>query len=166
MNKCRFIFLLAAVCTLFSCRQGEVEHNISEMLDAVPTDAVIILPTDRLEQGIDALLDTTDVLRSLDWGHLKGKKAAVSFVYSGSLSPVLCIEAGKASPDTLKDVRRILGNVHELGLVAGHFSGQKTGISHNVLIVCRSEAVLASTIRHLEAGQSVLDAPGFTQVAA
>lgn len=161
MNKSRFFAFLSAIVLAAACRQAPPQRRSPELLRTVPTDALVVMPASSLGDALTLALDSSSLLRRLDWGRLKDKDAVISFVYNSKLSPIVCVEAGRSATDTLQDVKSILEKAPGSKAFAGYIPSDASGTGRNILVVCLSEAVYSATMRHLEAGRSVLDAPDF-----
>lgn len=161
MNKSRIFAFATSLILAAACHNTPAVRQIPELLRTVPTDALVVVPASSLEDGLAMALDSTNVLRSLDWGRLGHNDAIISFVYNSKLSPIVCAEAGRSAADTLQDVKRILDEAAGSKVFAGYIPSGKCGTDRNILVVCQSEAVYSAAMRHLEAGKSVLDAPDF-----
>ena len=164
MRKCVLIIVLAAFGALaFNACKPNVQSPRTEacdLLQAVPSDALCVGLFDRLDRGLENLTDTLSPLRRPSYGKLSHARCAIALCNIGSLSPLLVIEAGKASEDTIPAVRSLLSD--SLDLYMEHIVLS----DHNALIVTPSETVLTVALRHISSGTSILDAPGFERVAA
>lgn len=147
---------------LVSCRT-DVVRSVPEVLYTVPTDAVMVYSADRLDDVLGMAFDSTDAVRGLMWGRLSGRSAAVSFVFNRNLSPVVCVDAGRASSDTIALVPGLICEAERAGFQARYFPGESIGRACNLLLLTRSEAVYSAVCRHLEARRSVMDLETFVQ---
>jgi len=163
-KKTAFFVFIAA--TLLGCTRSEGSFEIPETLSAVPSDAIIVIQVKHLEDGLNMAMDSTHAMRCLPWGRLAGYEGAVSFVYNGTLSPVVCVEAGHSSKDTLSVVKGLLREASQKKLFAHLYPAEENGRKKGILIMCQSEAVFTAAIRHIDAGTSILDAPDFKEAYA
>jgi len=156
-----FAILSLSVSVLFvSCRTEGVRF-VPEIVYTVPTDAVMVFWNDRLEDVLEMAFDSTDVVRGFKWGKLSGHNAAVSFVFNRNLSPVICIDAGRSSEDTMGFVSGVQHQARKAGMQTRFFNGKDIGRSCNLLLLTRSEAVFSAVCRHVEAGRSIMDLGDF-----
>ena len=152
------ILVLAASCGGKSTGGPVPEPSV--LLRAVPSDALCVGLYNRLDKGLPQVLDSTDVLRSFDYGRLSHSKAAVAICDLGSLLPLVIIEAGKHAPDTSAAVQSVMALADSSRLSKAYVP---LG-SHDVLIISPSETVITIVRRHLSSESSVLDAPDFDRV--
>lgn len=165
MNKWRFILLTALLTLLFGCKQ-EAPVTINAMLSTVPSDAIAVVTGDRLRDVLQNMEDSTHVLRKLNYGTLLKKKAALSFCYTSSLTPVLTIDAGRQATDSSEALQPILDRAAQLKLSARLIPGSEFGQKGGILAISQSETLTASVERHLKSGASIQDAPFFTDALA
>jgi len=151
-------FPLLAALLLCGCSSAvrEEHREPPEVMKAVPSDAVVIVSCPRLSNGLEQVFDSTDVLRSLAWGKLSGHEAAIAFINAGKLSPLVCVDAGKASADTSAGVSMLLEQAGRHHMKARYCCGDDHRISRNILLIAESEAVISNALRHVEAGESIL----------
>lgn len=159
MSKFRIPSLTAVIFLILSCGAPQAEKHIPELLDFVPSDALVIASYDKACDAV-ALLDTSNVLRKFDYGQLKNSKAVLSVCYTSSLIPVLAIDTGKATPDTLKSVAGILTRAEEAGIKAEYIHDSGSG-KHGALVITPSITELNSARRHFDENVSVTEADGF-----
>ena len=73
MQRCVLILLILVSLTgLHSCARNvqSASDDAPELLKAVPSDALGVGLFNRLDHGMDAMLDSLSVLRRLDYGKL------------------------------------------------------------------------------------------------
>lgn len=157
MSKSRIIVFFAALLTVISCGRSSVEKHIPELLDFVPSDALVVASYDRVCDVL-TLIDTASPLRTIDYGRLRNSKAILSMCYTTSLRPILAIDAGKASADTSGNVASILAQADSIGLRAAYVHD---GARRGALIISSSVTELNSAQRHFSENASILDAPSF-----
>lgn len=160
-----FVLLAAAVsCGAPGSRtpapaESQADHSL---MAAVPSDALVVLSDSRCSEGL-ALLDSANVLRSLDLGQLKNARMVLSFCYSGSLVPILSIDAGRTAADSTGAVADVISKASGLGLKAALLSGDQDSGKRNILVITPSETQFAAVRRHLSEHSSIMDAHGFSQ---
>ena len=165
MRKCVLsLLVLSLALSLHSCGNGSAgsSSEAPELLQAVPSDALCIGIFNRLDKALDEMTDSASVLRSLDYGRLDRSRSIIALCDVGSLAPLVIIEAGKASEDTLSAAASVLAQADSFAVAHAYIRLPH----HNALLLSPSETVLTIASRHLESGISVLDAPDFDQVAA
>lgn len=155
---------------LASCGQNTpaAAGEAPELLRAVPADALAVGVFTRCDNAVEKMLDSTDVLRSLDYGKLSRHKAVIALCDVGSVSPLLIIETGKATAgeglraatDTLPQTATLAADADSMRL----FSAQLALSRHNVLLLTNSATLITVVSRHLSTETSILDAPHFDGV--
>ena len=163
MRKCVLILLIAVSCAgLHSCAEGAagVSQEAPELLKAVPSDALCVGLFGRLDHGMDQMIDSLSVLRSLDYGKLSRARAAIALCDIGSICPLLIIEAGKVDADTLENVRSLLDLADTLKLGSALLELD----THKALLLSESSTVITIVNRHVSSESSILDAPDFPLV--
>lgn len=107
------------------------------LLPAIPSDAVALACFSKAEHyGVKC-------------------RSAVSLHYSGDLIPLYAYEV--QDPE---DAASMIDSMSSDGLLAGSVPGKP------FVVASRSEVVLKSSLRHLDKGVSVMDAPGFAEASA
>ncbi|MCR5351834.1 MAG: hypothetical protein K6E35_05020 [Bacteroidales bacterium] len=169
MDKNRILVLLLVLPLLFSCGQtarkaenARNERHIPELLAAVPSDALAVVCYDRLSEGM-RLLDSTSVLHRLDLSAFENAKMALSLCYTGSLVPVLALDAGRAEADSTSAASALLAQAAGLRLHAAYIRPDAEARRRGFVIITPSDALLTAVRRHLTGYTSILDAPGFRQ---
>lgn len=161
MSNCRTLAIAASILLLFSCGTPKVEKHIPELLDFVPSDALVVASYDKVCDAVE-LLDTSSILRKIDYGQLKGSKAVLSVCYTSSLIPILAIDTGKAAQDTSKAVMDILEQAVIEGIRAEYIHGEDNGGRRGALVITSSITELNSARRHFNENVSIVEADGFT----
>ncbi|MBR4809086.1 MAG: hypothetical protein IK031_02255 [Bacteroidales bacterium] len=165
MRKCVLLLMVLGISLGFvSCGSGDsaTSAEAPELLKAVPSDALAAGIFGRLDRGLERMTDSTSILRSIDYGRLGRARTVIALCDVSSLVPLVIIEAGKASPDTLAAAESVMVQADSLRLSRMH----ATLDGHNVLLLSPSETVITIAGRHLQSGSSILDAPDFDRVAA
>lgn len=157
--------LIPALAALLAVACGKsLEHNVSELYRAVPSRSVAVARFQDCGKGLPLLLDSTSVLRSLDYGRLAGSEAVLSFDYNSAIVPLLCIRCGKAVRDTSEAVSGLLSNAKLKGVKACYIPSFLD--RHSLVLLSPSKAVIDEAKSHIERGASIMDAPGFSDAAA
>ena len=130
-------------------------------LVAVPSDAVLVACSSRLDKACSGLLSSYQFPDSLltyiergDLASMKKNAVAVSLHYSGKLIPLYVFDIDGASDAA---VGFLTEKVDELG-----YSSLTSG---DFLLVSQSETLVKSASRHIETEVSIVDAPGFADAA-
>lgn len=138
-----------------------------ELLSAVPADAVAV-------RYISDSKDMTDSpFLSHDFFSIAGSAdAVVSYHHAKTLVPLYIIDAGRSSDVPSETMASVIAAAEQDGLyvkyldcnsltnVGKHLAGR------SVIIASKQENLVKSSLRHLEKGVSVMDAPGFADAVA
>lgn len=170
-----------------------VETPECALLQAVPSDAAMVVSFSKLSEAISILNDETLVLGTLltdavrskhpfsdfisqlkdtDISSLKNSESIISVHYSGSLEPLFILSNGSVPADTSKATRAIMALSDSLGLHHNLVDCSKLVKSSSplkkssLLLVSASETLLLSSERHLEGNTSVIDKKGFAHAAS
>ena len=162
MNKSRLSVIIAALMAVLSCGSPSVEKHIPELLSFMPSDAIAVASYDRVCDVL-TLVDSSSVLKNINFGKLRNSKAALSFCYTTSLVPVLAVDTGKANSDTTEAVAAILAQADTLGLRADYIHDESQSGRRGALVISTSATELNSVQRHYDENASILDAPSFTE---
>lgn len=175
--------IIAAVTGLYSGDGWKDSHAVGYdgdlgLLEAVPSDAALIasfkdsdrmgrLLRDTCSALMAALTDPEDPSMRDFLGEgmgLRGLPSVLSLHYSGSLLPLVILDAGAASADTSAAVTHLMTRAADKGLNYKYIHGDShAGGIHrrNILLVSRSETIVNSSARHLSEGISVIESDGF-----
>lgn len=155
-----FSYLMATLLLACSCSRQGADRELSPMLRAVPSDAVVVASYDSASDMLESLLPEGDVLRRLELGSLSRRKATLSYCYARSLTALLAVDAGKGASDSLARIRPLMRQADSLGL---HPSLAKSSPedSRSILLMSRSQTLVDEAMRHLAEGSSIFDASGF-----
>lgn len=157
---------LACAISLFcmlSCSKGG-KAELSPLMRTVPSRSVAVMHFDRCDDALALLLDSTSIFRRLDYGRLGSAEAILSYDYSAGLIPLLSIDAGRASEDSSSTVKKVLAQAEENRLRAIYTGGLLP--KRAAVLISPSQQMLDEALRHIESGNSILDAQGFVQAAA
>lgn len=169
MTEKTLIAVLLALPLLFSCgnptRKPEAvreERRIPELIAAVPSDALAVICYEHCSEGL-RLLDSTNVLHKLDLSDFRNARMALSLCYTGSLVPVLALDAGRAEADSASVVNKLLAQAASLRLQAEYVRPDVEAKRRGFVLITPSDALMTAVRRHLTEYTSILDAPGFRQ---
>lgn len=155
------LILLIALLPLMSCASGSGSVADSPaILGTVPSDAVLVCCNSRLNRALAAVLDSTDVLRRVEYGSLGSSRAVLSYSNLGKSAAILAIDAGKAASDTSSSAASVLAQASRLKL----FSKSISAFGRNILLLSPSETEFTQALRHIDSKTSILDAPQFGTV--
>lgn len=161
MRKLLLWFSAVQALLLVSCSRPQTESN--PLLDFIPSDASALLCSDRLDVALETAFEPDRVLRDLVLGRLADEPAVISFHYSGSLVPMLAVAYGKPSPTPPPALASVISDSERLGLQTVYIPATKGSFQKNVLLVCESESVLSSAVRHLDEQASITEVPGVSE---
>ena len=162
MSKSWISAIAIALLAVLSCSQPSVEKHVPELLNFIPSDAVAVASYDRVCDVL-TLVDSSSVLRNINFGRLRNSKAALSFCYTTSLVPVLALDTGKAESDTTAAIASILAQADTLGLRADYIHDASQSGRRGALVITTSATELNSVQRHYDGNASILDAPSFSE---
>jgi hypothetical protein len=144
------------------------------LLPAVPADAVLVACMSDVEDACAGVLSgfpfpaaLADTISKGGFRSLASSGMAVSMHYSGKLQTLYVFDAGKASPEPSEDALALMNLARRNGLHAsyadcdGITDGSRSVSRRSLVIASKSEALVKSSVRHLEKSISVMDASGF-----
>ena len=165
-----------------------------ELLAAVPTDAVAVMRFESVGDMISLLADNSSVLNQFTGSYgqssfvkflsslhdmsgrgalpLKSSPAVISFHYNGELVPLLVVDAGRASAEVSEDASLLMSAADSAGIYpvysdcSGILSPGDGLYRKSIVAASPSEALVASSSRHLSRRLSVADAKGFVETAS
>lgn len=157
---------------------GHVEPKVKtvprtgySLLEAVPSDAVMLLASGSAKDVFELVTDSTKVFSVLMGGNpsrgfgkfakgcrglLKNTPAVISLHYSGELMPLMIIKAGR---DTSYDLATVMAAADSAGLVCSK-------VQEDYMEICYSQTLISSSERNLKGGSSILDDEDFARTAA
>lgn len=150
-------FTIVVLSLMCSCSTQETK--CSELLLAVPSDAIAIGSFSSVAQARAVMMPANDPLSLLDLGTLARNDAVVAVTYNASLTHLLCLDVGKAASEPGEELLLVMAMAEAAGIGAELI---QTG-SRNTLVLTRSESILAEIKRHADASSSILDAPFFKE---
>jgi hypothetical protein len=155
------ILLLSAV--LMSCSGGG-KADTSPLMKTVPSRAVAVMHFGDCNRALNLLLDSAHVFRSIDYGRLSSSEVILSYDYAAALVPLLCIDAGRATPDTSAAVLKILEQAEKKHLCCEYTADLMA--KRAVLLLSPSRALISEAMSHINSGSSILDVQGFPAAEA
>ncbi len=186
------LIVAGAVVMLYSEKGGETSISEEEMfsiassarplMNAVPSDAAMILHCGSVKEGIGIMTDSTWIFRALFTGSgcssfmkfvteasgllsgkaraLRGAEMAVSMHYSGDIVPLLLVNASRFPHDTSSGEWELMRAADSSGISYGIFreagEHQPALKKSTVIAFSPSETLVGSCSRNIEAGTSVL----------
>lgn len=191
-----FIGMGIAVHSLYSGVEDEsaqlsVVDDDFRLFQAVPTDAVLVLHSDRLDNLPPLLADSSSAascfistsLRSFlksvetavvnkEISALKTSEAVLSFHYEGTLVPLLVIDVSKAGASLPEDFYKLRQLASDSGFSSQSLDCSKLAesrsalCSRNILVISPSDLLIKSSERHISRGISILDKDKFSLAAS
>ena len=164
MNNCSPVAIIVGAFLLVSCggRPSSVKEEYdSGLLVTVPTDAVAVACFDRCSDALNFIPDSTDKLKKTNLSALKKAKTVISYCYTGSLLPILTADLGESSEDKgelLSNIASVCGN---LKLQSAFLEKCWKNASRDAICISPSRTLTEAVKRHVESGNSILDAPFF-----
>lgn len=135
-------FLYSGVDTGKSAKSSKVvSQDRYKLLTAVPSDAVLV-----------ACFSNKGMLDS---------RMAVSMHYSGKLLPLYVYDAGKPSETPSEQAAALIDSLAGKGMTARYAVAERS-----MVVASESEALVQSSLRHIDKEMSVMDAPGFADASA
>ena len=117
-----------------------VSQDRYKLLAAVPSDAVLV-----------ACFSNKGMLDS---------RMAVSMHYSGKLLPLYVYDAGKPSETPSEQASALIDSLSGKGMTARYAVAERS-----MVVASESEALVQSSLRHIDKSMSVMDAPGFADAS-
>ncbi|MCQ2177605.1 MAG: hypothetical protein MJY42_01805 [Bacteroidales bacterium] len=156
MRKTAGILFLTALVLLCSCsgRNGS-RFKGKNLFVAVPADAVAFMYTEQPADAFPQLFDCDRFPRNLELGPYAGSKAVLSYIYSGGLVPVLCIQLDRNDDTSSENVRYLRDEASRMK-VAVDFYFDDSPFYRPVAVLSPSSGALGSVRKHLESGTSIL----------
>lgn len=150
----RPVLVLAVTALLAGCAGRHADSGgelpgTAALMRAVPSDAFSVMAAAHAADLME-LLDSTDALRELDLGRVSRRRAVLSSNYDGRVERLLVLEV--AGDTTFVPDLSCLGSAARMSLSP----------DSQLLLISESANLLGAALRHLRAGSSILEAPGFT----
>ena len=137
--------------------------RVGGVLDAVPTDAALVIVLDGSKGARRLAADSTGIMKAVLGSSdrfmaylsgVSGKKTSVSLHNSGALVPLVVTEFQKADSSALASFRSAAASA---GMAFSYAEAP------GLMVSSASETLVATALRHLEGGYSVLDSEGFQE---
>lgn len=161
MSLRRVLLLIVPFLAALSCGGGAgAPGRLSELLLAVPADAVCAGQYSRLDNALAGMSDTLSPLRKISAGSLSRSEAVLALCNVGRLVPLLVVDAGRCSADTSAALSGLVASCDSLRLP--HMIVQLG--KRKAFVASTSHTVLDVSSRHIKGGASLFDAPHFTLV--
>ena len=171
MTKFGFINCIISVLLLASCAGGRTSDTQADvaadakMLFTVPSDALAVIHSEKTGKALE-ILDSLNAMRRIGLGKLESKTCALAWCYTGTLTPLLAVSAGRNSEDSTFVSNEIIPQAEQLKLHWHYIPKAQSKSGEAILLLSKSEALLASSLRHISEGRSILDAQNFPDAAA
>lgn len=171
------VMIVAAVAFLYRDEEsaGPVQSRY-DLAYAIPSNAVMVCflaDASSLSSPVMSSFafhrDLAEFLNSDAAGSLSGSRMAVSLHYSGSLAPFYVLDAG-ASDAASASVQALVGFAASNGYNAefvkcSDLVSSGPLVSQSLVLMAKTKAQLSIAKSHIREGRSVMDAPGFTDIA-
>lgn len=171
------VMIVAAVAFLYRDEDpaGPVQSRY-DLAYAIPSNAVMVCflaDASSLSSPVMSSFgfhrDLADFLNSDAAGSMSKSKIAISLHYSGSLAPFYVIEAGasdaaSASVQAMMDFAGRNGYIAEFVKCSDLVSDGPLA-SRSIVLLAKTKAQLSIAKSHIREGRSVMDAPGFADIA-
>lgn len=144
------------------------------LMPAIPTDAMVVgcfaSPADMLPKVFSENGFAQAVASALEASGLKADRAAVSLHYVGKVVPLYVFDAGSSSSESavasvIKETAKTKGLYSETFDCSSIETDRKIG-GHTLVLASPSKDVVKSSVRHLNAGESVVRIEDFAQAAS
>ena len=159
------LMAVAASCSYerqsFPLQDANVVASDFSILSLVPVDAPAAFCLNACAQGLEQVYAKAP-FDSLDFGDFASSRAVLSFFYDGKLFPCLYIDAAAALPADDPEWEALCARMDERGVL--HRMLEKDGRS--VLFFTPSAFALAGQEYSQASGNSIMDAPGFSEALA
>ena len=93
------LFCWFAIMVAVSCSQETAAPEVSRLLRTVPSRSVEIACFRNGGKALAMLLDSANVFRRIELGRLSDHEMVLSYDYSSTMVPLLCIDAGRSAGD-------------------------------------------------------------------
>ena len=167
--------IVLGISSLYSGKDGDSRNADNaaadrfSLLQAVPSDAAMVLYFKDLENALTLLTDSTKAFSALvtdpkqgtfdrfvrhaSAERFSGIKAAISVHFSGDLIPLLICNTGRSGNDTTAKARHLIDYASLSGL---HHKVLDYG-KNKFLLISRSETLIHSSVRHIDNASSILE---------
>ena len=191
-----FVIIVAVALSFLYSGTGESGDSLADdresmLFSAVPSDASMVLKFQEFGRMLDAVaadespvrsfvMDRTDsgkmaaflagtLSSSSLYSSLMSSPAVLSLHNIGKLTPLLIIDAGKASDEPSASVSAMISAATEAGMtasyedVSGYLPAGNPLRKRSLLLISPSDILVQSSLRHLKAKVSVLDVEGLPE---
>lgn len=155
--------LLGTVSSCGNSGEGADGNPLTSLLGCVPSDACGIICCERLSAGMENLFDSDSPFRDISFGELSSARAVVSYHYTGEISVVTAIDAGR-SQGAEKRTAQVVSSAALYGIDSRLIVPE--GKSRAVLVLSSSPSLIDSAERIMRSEASVLDVPGLADAVA
>ena len=172
------------ISSLYSGKDGDLREADNaaaierfSLLQAIPSDAAMILYFKDLDHALSLLTDSTKAFSALvtdpkqgtfdrfvrhaSAEKYSGMKAAISVHFSGDLIPLLICNTGRNTGDTTAKASNLIDYASLAGL---HHRLLDFG-KDQLLLISRSETLINSSVRHIDNSSSILEDPALASLA-
>lgn len=172
------------ISSLYSGKDGDLREADNaaaierfSLLQAIPSDAAMILYFKDLDHALSLLTDSTKAFSALvtdpkqgtfdrfvrhaSAEKYSGMKAAISVHFSGDLIPLLICNTGRNTGDTTAKASNLIDYASLAGL---HHRLLDFG-KDRLLLISRSETLIHSSVRHIDNSSSILEDPALASLA-
>lgn len=138
-----------------------------ELLSAVPADAVAVRCMSDCGDMEGAPFITSSI-----FSHAGSADAVVSYHHAKTIVPLYIIDAGRASAVPGEEAAALIDSIRQEGLHVEYLDCSTYGnlgrnlSARSLIVASKQENLVKSSLRHLEKGVSVMDAPGFADAVA
>lgn len=157
------VLLVGVVCSCGSSGEGAEGNPITSLLLSVPSDACGIICCEKLSTGMENLFDSDSPFRDISFGELSSARAVVSYHYTGEISVVTAIDAGR-SKNAEARVAHAMSSAALYGIESRLIVPE--GKSRAVLVLSASSSLIDSAERNMRSNTSVMDVPGLVDAVA
>lgn len=157
------VLLLGFVCSCGNAAGGSDGNALNSLLGCVPSDACGIICCEKLSAGVENLFDSDSPFRDISFGELSSAKAVISYHYTGQLSVVAAIDAGR-SQGAEKRAAQVVSSAALYGIDSRLIVPE--GKSRAVLVLSSSASLIDSAERIMRSDASVMDVPGLADAVA
>lgn len=141
------------------------------LLPAVPSDAVMLCCFADADDYLEQIYGGAGFPVSLKESGAKLGKMTVSLHFSGKLSSLYVLDAGKASAQPSAEAELIMESARKCGMTVEYLDCSTTGsklaiADRSIVIASKSENLVKSSLRHIQKSISIIEAPGFAEASA
>lgn len=148
------------------------------LLPAVPSDAMAVCCFAQAEAGMRGLLngfefpaDLAENMAAGKFNDLSSSRLAVSLHYGGELEALYIFDAGRSSQEPSEDAAALMDYMRGRKMTVEFVDCSSAGtdrdiLKRSIIVASASDLLVKSSVRHLQKGISIMDASGFSEVAA